>query len=599
MKKIILLVIIVFALNSLFAEEPHSMRYIATDGVFDGEWEHVFDTIELQRIDKLYFFTNFADINIEYDEEIGEVSEKQETRFFEKLPLGVAFKNPFMKKLRHAFYLGLRQNKIPEEGEYEEYVTTYEDITGDDIYDIKTITHKVEEDYAEDDSSIDFVWNNNLMLSKFVLGFKFASFSMKEELDNLQNNHLGEYDFGDYGLIYGFDYGDDQLDYYTEIYDIEEEDYYFRYGEKGDFQTIMKDSYNEIQFSLENPNCLLSKNSKIRVDLGMIMDSNVSYDTEDSYFGEYHEIVENAPIEYTGMISEDYVMNIEINKNSYYLSALFTKYLNSSFMGEKGFWEAHLRFDLDSGERIYEYKREDTSEEIEEHLNFSENTVAENFHNTTSTEENGDISGTSFTGHWLANLPLNDFANFGLGGYYYYSHLTGNYDYIVDTDGVTSYQIGSAIDTENEFTQTTTQYLSADKQTITEASTIRIPVAFEFKIPDNHTSINDGFGLRNFIFRLGSTFALRSTKVENTYDVIEKQPNFVITEYGDGTVTENHDAENELNSNKGIMKTIQSSKRFSGGIGYVHSENVNIDLGGYFDYDTEEYLIGISFTIKR
>ena len=40
-----------------------------------------------------------------------------------------------------------RNNETPEylgngnTGEYEEYVTTYEDVTGDDIYDIKTITH--------------------------------------------------------------------------------------------------------------------------------------------------------------------------------------------------------------------------------------------------------------------------------------------------------------------------------------------------------------------------------------------------------------------------------------------------------------------------
>jgi hypothetical protein len=118
-------------------------------------------------------------------------------------------------------------------------------------------------------------------------------------------------------------------------------------------------------------------------------------------------------------------------------------------------------------------------------------------------------------------------------------------------------------------------------------------------MPDSDLSLNDGFGLRNFVFRLGSTFILNSENIEDTYNVVENLPNYMITEYGDGSINEEHDSENTFTSEKTITKRTESAKRFSAGIGYKHSQNVSIDLGAYYDYDTEDYSFGIAFTLNK
>jgi len=386
---------------------------------------------------------------------------------------------------------------------------------------------------------------------------------------------------------------------YKEFYELEEEDYYFRYSEKGDFSTKIKDNQKRFQFSIEKNNNFLVNDSSLRFDLGMNMHQNLSRDTNDEYNGSYEEIILADTLMNTGNITETYTRKIERNETDLYFSTILKKDLENSFEGELGFWETGLKVGYISGDKEDSWQNHFISEEKIDSLNSLEYTFIEITDNLSYTEENGDIAGFHFGSHFLVNLPLNDYSIFGFGGYYNYSNTWGNYDYVSEILNIESYQIGSEIDTETEYNQTETEYLSADKQTIIKSSNFRIPIALELKIPENHTSQNDGFGLRNFVFRLGTTFFLNSTKTENTYDVIEKNPNLVITEYGDGTVTENHDAENELNSNKEIIKRIESKKRFSAGIGYKHSDNLSIDFGGYYNYDTENYFVGISFTVNR
>ena len=604
MKKTVTLLMLCFAISFIFADEPQSMRDVASNGIFSDAWEDMFDPIKLKGIDQFYFFTNFADFNLEYNDMYGDITENSETKFFEELPAGIAFTNPFLKNLKHSFFVRFRNNKTPEylgngdTGEFEEYVTTYEDVTGDDIYDIKTITHNKEIDYAENDKLFDFIWNNNIQLGNMNCGLKFSSFTSKEELDNSQS-YLGDYDFGNYGLINGFGWGDNQKEMYKEFYELEEESYNFRYSEKGDFSTKIENDQKKFQFSIEKENNLLINDSFLRFDIEMDMHQNLSRDTNDEYNATYEEIILADTLVNSGNISETFNRKIERKENDFHFSTTLKKYLESSFNGKKGFWKTGVNFGYIFGEKNDYWQNHLISEEKVDSLNSVEYTFIEATDNLSNSEENGDISGIHFGSHFLMNLPLNDYSIFGFGGYYNFSNTCGNYDYTSEILNVESYQIGSSIDTENEYTQTETEFLSADKQTIISASNFRIPIAIELKIPEDHTSQNDGFGIRNFVFRIGSTFVYHVTKTENTYDDIEKNPNLIMTEYGDGSISENHDAENELNSNKEIINRAESSKIFSTGIGYNHSDNLSIDLGGYYNYKTEHYLVGISFTISR
>lgn len=600
MKKIMILAITIFALISLFADEPQSMRYVASDGVFEGVWDRVYDPIYLKDFEKTYFFTNFADFSIKYSDVFGELNENDETRFFEEFPFGLVFTNPFMKNLKHAFFLSFRMNEIPgylsgwHKGELEIYETEYIDTTGDDVYDIKVMNYRNEIEEEENENMYNFVWNNNIQLDRLSLGIKFSSHQSQIKIDN-SHSYLGMNNFGNYGLLYGFDYGDYQVDYFTEVYNIDEDDFYFRYFEKGDFNTVISDEYNGLLLSCD----LGGNDTMLRFDLGADLHKNISRDTEDIYTGGYEEIILADTLVRTGDICETYERKVQANQTKLFTSALYRKNLESVFAGEFGFWETGVKLGYLTGDRENNIRNHFYSEEITDSLDSVEYTLIQKTDDLMEITETGDLSGLDLAMHFRMNLPLNDFALFGLGCYYTYSNTSGNYDYTNELLNVESYRIGSEFDSADEYIQTETEYLSADKQSIIDASLFRFPIALEFKIPDGHTSLNDGFGLRNFVFRLGTTFFLHSTKTENTYDVIEKNPNFVITEYGDGIITENHDSENSLGSEKETFKQVESKKRFSAGISYKHSDNVSIDLGGYYDYNTENYFAGISFTISR
>jgi len=597
MKKYILILIVCLLFVLAFAEEPSSMRSIATDNIFQGAWEDIFDPIDLSKIDDFYFFTNFADFSLKYNDEFGDISENSETRFLEQFPAGVAFTNPFVKDLKHSFFIRYQHNLSPDvlsngaQGDYEEYVTTYSDITGDDVFDIKRIRYEHEISNLEDNNVFDFITAHSMKVGSMCLGLKFSSFNSEEEIDRAQSN-LGSYSNG-----FLVDQGDIQTDYYEEEYELEAENYFSKETMKSDFSTKIGNKENRILLSLAKP---MFTDSSIRFNLGWNGHQDISRDTNDKVSASFENIVEeNVYVENTD-IEETYKQKIEIKDNDIYIGARYKNELESSFLGEKGYWETGFNVGMNSGEVEESWSRDYTYLAINDSIDVNSEYLtnhSENNHN--SMDESGDLTAVHFDAYCMMNLPLNEYCAFGFGGFLGIAEASKELDYKAEVNNVESFMIGSDIDTVDDYTQTETEMLTADKQSITKTTRFRVPIALEFKIPTSQTTSMDGFGLRNFVFRIGSTFMLTDTETENTYDVIEHKLNYVITEYGNGYNTEYHNGTTTLNSRKEIIKRIESRKKYSAGIGYKHSENVNIDLGGYYNYDSEDYFLGLSFTIKR
>ena len=599
MKRMIITITLLLMICSILAEEPESMRSIATDGVFDGSWEYVFDPIDLGKIDSLYIFTNLSDFNLKYNDMYDVVSENSETRFLEELPLGIAFSNPFINNLKHAFFIRFSDTLTPScyGTETEEYITEYADITGDGVYDTKTITYNRDGGNAEDNNLFDFIWNNHYQYNDIKLGFKISSFNSHEEIDNSQTS-LGIYSFDPLGYIYGASMGTSEFGTTREIYDAHTNELTYEIEESGDFLTTIEANQSKYQFSLELDNEMLVSNSKLRFDLGFNRYENLSRDTNDEYYTSYKEIVIPDTLINTGTVTDIYKKKISIEENNIYVSTLLKKEFSDTFESEAGFWELGLMAGYLSGEKENCTEYHQISESYENAIMLEDRAyyASDEF---LKYGEKGDFNGFNLAAHYRINLPLNQYAAFGLDGYYNYSRKDFTLDYESELLNVYSYQYGIAMDVIGDYVTTETEYLSADKETIQKNSCFRLPIALEFKMPDSDLSPNDGFGLRNFVFRLGSTFILSSENMENTYNVVEKLPNFVVTEYGDGAINEEHDSENTFTSEKTITKRTESAKRFSAGIGYKHSQNVSIDLGAYYDYDTEDYSFGIAFTLNK
>ena len=608
MKKILTIILVSFALSvftmSLFAEDPQSMRAVATDNVFSGTWEDVYDPIDLGDINKFFFFTNLSDFNGEYNSLGDDLTPISRVKFLEKLPLGVAFENPFKENLKHAFFVRFHKNLSPSYsgqgyyGENEEFETEYMDVTGDDIYDIKVITHNENDNYYGDESSFDFIWNNNYTYGDYTMGLKLSSTSANSEIDD-SSSQMGSYEFSNYDFQNGFYWGENSQGTTMEFYELDSEEYYLKLREDGDFSTTIKDNQKKVQFSMERENDFLVANTLLRYDLGLNTRRNASRDTDDDYYASYEEISLEDSISSTGVYEQNYTRRIKLNTNDLYLALQLKKDLPKAYEGRKFFWETGVTAGYIFGDRENYSSR--TTEIEKEYINApSSGIYVSDFSSFEDiVDESGDISGAHFDTHFLVNLPLNDYAAFGFGSYFNYSSTTGNYDYESEIMNLSVYQQGEEVDDMYDYTRTQQEHAKADKQSITNNSEFRVPIALEFRIPEAHTSNNDGFGLRNFVFRVGSTFQMTRHYIEDTYNSVERVPSQIITEYGDGSLSEAHDDSILLESSKNIRETIESTKRFSGGIGYQHSENVSIDLGGFYNYDTDHYYVGLSFTINK
>ena len=598
MRKYFLLFIVLSLALCLSAQQPKSMRNIATDGIFTADWDYIFNPIYLGLSDSVYFFTNMSDFSYKYNDMLDDVNESSETSFLEELPLGIAFNNPFLKNMRHAFYVRFMNNLTPdpEIAETESYTTYYEDSDGDDLYDHKTITYDYKIDNEEDKQHLDFIWNNHYKFDNWNLGFKFSSFYICENFDDA-SIEMGSNDFDPLNYLEGVNNGDNNLDYYKEFYDLEENELYYHITETGDFNTEISDNQKKLLLSVDFENDFLIRDSRLCFNLGYDYHKDLSKEVNDNYSASYSYIYADSLAD-TGSINDSNNIEQVVNQNHVYLSSRLKKGLETSYGKYTGFYEFVLSGGMISGDSEKSSNRTISSEKVQNDT-IPENVVTDEYYDNSFTNEEGEHTGFDLKSHFRMNLPLNNYAIFGLACYYSYTYLNYQLDYTDQYENISTTTIGPAFDDEFDVTCSSTEFLTAEKESIKQNSCLRIPIALEFKIDDDHLSKFDVFSLRNFVYRIGTTFIYNTQNIENTYNNVEHHPNFSITEYGDGTVYEGHDAENTLNSEKTITKSSESLKRFSAGIGYKHSDNVRIDLASYYDCNTEEFYFGLSFTIKK
>lgn len=581
----------------IYAQQPESMRNVASDGVFYDDWDNIFDPIDLGKTDSLYFFTNFSDFSYHWNYMSDFVSDDSEEKFRKELPFGIAFDNPFSKRIRHALFIRFKNNLIPDgyDSESEKYTTSYVDLDGDQFLDIKTIAHEYNTDFREDSNRLDLIWNNNIQFNIWNVGFKYSSFWNKMNLDDALMDY-GEYDFDPLGYIHGINVGNNSFEYEKDYYYYEENDLYYSIYEKGDFETVYEDKHDEFVISAERDNDYLISNSKLRFDLGFENFTDLNQNQKGEYCSEYYYYLSEGHV-MTGNLNETCDNNIEVNQTRLFGGIQLEKELEKNIT-DTGFYEYSLNFGLISGDKESYYERNYFIEKVCSDTN----TV----NNSTVTEEidecemaQGDHTGFDVKTHFRVNLPLNEYALFGIGCFYKYSYINHQLEFDNDYEQIESELYGEEFDDELDFVSTFTKQYSGDLETIDQGSELRLPMVLEFKIDKDHLSSNDGFSLRNFVYRIGTTFIFYTDKVEDTYTVEDYEPWMRFTEYGDGSLYVCHDDVYSINSNKQIDEKRESLKQFSAGLGYVHSKNVKIDLAANYNTDTENYTLGLSFTIRK
>jgi len=604
--KYIYIAVILTIIALAYAADPISMRNAATGSVFEGEWEKVYDPIELKFMSGTYFFTSLSDFNFEYYKIYDDYVMSSEKRMLEEFPFGIAFSNPFVKNLKHALLFRTRTAKVPElfdyddyeyidGGEIESYETTYYDENNDGIYDYKTIRYEESTRYNCDDKFNELIINNSFLLDEISLGLLFQYFTNKSSDDDTYMDY-GQYDFGNF--LQGM--SGSSKHYWIEYYETDDDEYMYKISEDGDFNYTYESNQLKFAAAAMKPFDINGSDYEIRLDLGLDCYLDTKSSRDDKYYGEFEEVVIRDTLVESGFYKETYKNITETNENDLFIM-LQTKrvFLKAEERTLDGFWSTGIGFGFISGDYQYENHHIIDNEQMTNNFSNDESDAIETYKENDCLEESGDYSGAHLDLFAKINLPLNEYADFGFAGYYKYLEKNRNTDYTRDFTSEEMYQSGEEFDSATEAIIKETSHITADKEFLSCTTTFKVPVGLEFRLPQKDISLNDGFGLRNFIFRIGSVYTYRKYTTEATYDNNETYPLTTITEYGNGEISESHDEQNSLYSEKKKSTTITSRNVYTGGIGYKHSENVSIDLGGYIDENTKDYFVGLSFTIKK
>jgi len=622
--KILFTAILLLGLSMIaIAQEPISIRSQSLGNVIEDDWDLIYDPIELRYVNGTYFFTNLADFNemdgmndnsislrVSSKMDIPNNSSGYPNDFSKELPIGLAFKNPIFGFLKHAFLLRLKNSKVAEnanggDGEYEYNSSNYYDGDNDGLYDTKILSSGKYINYDIDRRTA-LVLNNNLKMGPMTFGWKLVSDHQFSEDDEAQTG-MGVSGFGDllhgasgvywiwdslYGqiLVGGYDYGFDES---TSHYLMEDDYSDYTSSENGSFLTTEEDSYVKSHMAL-----MMDLGLELRADLinQTLLDGRI--ETNDYYSGDYTKYFDAEDMQNfeTGTITETYKRLIggdgAVHKLGGSVKGVFDK---RDERKNDGFWQ----FGAMLGTSLGNYESSSNNQ-----LDWTKNRVYGDTTNSDLLEtyaeyylvsDVGDYDGSSMDIFGRLNVPIGEFINLGIGGFYNYNKTTRNTGYISETTTATEYIYNGSFNDSQDYTITANSKLVADRTYETQYAAYRIPVGLEFRMPKDDLTENDPFSLRNFSFRIGTTFISSHTSINDKHQITDSHPQITTTVYGDGNVNIDIN-ENYYKSTSIRTENIIGEKQFSAGIGYRHSENLQIDLGGYGGEDV--FFVGISFTVK-
>jgi hypothetical protein len=600
MYKYIITLILLLVLSIAWAQSPVSLRHYTLGTVMDGEWEHIYDPIELNFYSQDYFFTNLSDyiqyINI-YN---GEVQFVDESRFLSEYPFGATFQNPFDKAIRHALLIRFKDSKLPAlgngYGESENVYTEYYDLNGDYIYDLKQYTILKQTDYTDMADKFYLLLNTSVPLGNNVFGVRL---SYDQNCQKWDEAVMGISPSGFSSYLDGFLAGDNGEYRYFNSINLETEIMNIEYSEKGEFETTTSNHSLDCLVSYMQPSSLMGGNSELRYDLNLSFDSDNKSKTNDTYVGEYYRVFdENTHGE--GVFNQTYDRLWSMPRNEIFGGIKLRRNIDDA---KPRYKQSFAEIGIGLGGFGGSYEDSYTEKLWSESVYVDTTSVDTQELEITDLMEKLDNSGSYMGLHGNLNarsgIFFSEYVCFGYGvtlDVQTYQRKSDNaYEYNYENYN----QTGTAFD-EIDDVMVTTRSAYTYKQELAQTTLLTtLPVGLEFSLPKTSLTDHDNFSLRNFTFRVGTVFThnIEYRDYRNKLDEVEL--NNTITEYGDGLITETHSDQYNFVNNHNKSNSSNGFKRFTAGLGYEHSDYLNIDIGGHVDSDGENYFIGAMFTVKR
>lgn len=562
-----ILLLVIAISSSLYAQvpysnenEPVSFRSLSTGGIINDDLDLVYDPIELRFVDSLRLYTNLSNLT-NYEERV--FDRYGDNEFL----LGASRQNPWWDKHWMSAIVQFDKSKdiaenysentnlqdlIPPYGGAYTYRHTWSDKTS----------------YANRPDFYSFQLNNTLLLQDLTLGLKLSLGNDGGE--RLQSSH----GFFPGGPFSGFDYGHPTFDHLEEYFYLDSNYAYQKWGEHGKFNS----KYDDPVFNANGSVMMPQWGYELRGDImfesyDYTSKTNDMYDANWDYFRRY--ITNYSEMQ---TIQDGYLNNYEQNGSRFGFGVAARKTFDKQAERKNDGYVS-----LGVGVMFGSFDYMDNSDySTVYHQKYYDGTTGgydyDDLRTTTSSNnDKGDGTDNAFMINTKFNIPLTDGVQFGIGGSYSYysSDRTTKYNY--NYSYVRKFEEMDNVSDINDFTRTETRGYSADRETKYTYGVFRIPVGIEYKFTEN----------KRWALRVGTIFNYYNYTSDQKGTITESKPYTTKIERLDGTSTTTI-SDDSYESQTYHSESAQSYKNMYYGLGYNATDNLQIDIMGFFDLDSTE-----------
>jgi hypothetical protein len=592
---LVFLFFLVLAIN-LSAQEPQSFRSKALGGIINDDLDLVYDPINLRFVDTLHLYTNLSNLTSGYEKVFHNyvLSDNE-------LLLGASRQNPFYKGHWISALFKFKKTKAPQQvsvsrdltgdpdvyadGDLETEFTEYYDalFPFNGLYDLKRIISQ-KESYNVLESGHSFILNNSFLISDFTIGLQLVMGTSSKEWNN-SSSDLGHRSFP----FIGMNYYDPSFTRTVEEFYLDSNYTYAKWSENGEFNTTFESPIFRTILSAMKP----FKDYELRGDI-LYYPIDIKNTTTDSYNASsqyFQPSITNYSKQYSETDRSDYKYNREGSGFGFGVSArrTFNKQL---YRKNDGFVSlgAEIRFESfdHSSQRSetfnsYENINDDSLFETD-----FEETINEKYETT----ENGPGSANIYFLNAKFNIPLVHGVHFGIGASYLMNFTEINTDF---SESLNNSDLYARLDTFQTLNYSETQTFSqnADKKKEIDYSLLTIPVGIEYCFTED----------LDWAIRFGAVFQYITNSYKEAIEIKDSKPFTTRRIEGDGTDITYYDPNRYLSTSRN-SSSAESLTYFTYGLGWTPTQNLQVDLLGFFDVQNNvtllEYFknLRLSFVMK-
>jgi hypothetical protein len=590
MKTILLFILISASIHLILpAQEPVSFRSQALGGIISDDLDLIYDPIELRFVDSVRLYTNLSNLTSGQEQLMNNYSNNE-------FLFGISIGNPFIKSLWSSALFRYKKDHtsepvmidrdldglidLEERGEYHDIYSALLDTDFNGLYDFRREINQKKNNFNLERSH-SLILNNSLLMNETTIGLQLAIGGGRNE-HTIASSIIGS---GTGGLT-RTQTGNPSFELTYDTYLLNEDLRNFNRKESGDYLNWDESSFASVRLSGMQPITLGAlANVELRGDLSFLHESRKT-NFNDHYAGILQNFLPDT-VEYLDMYAEwekaDHIN--EWSGNLWGIGAGLKKVFDQAYKRKNdGFWAVYVG--LNFGSYDYAMSNKNTFRSLDSYYDgidtLQQDQNLENM-NVRYTEDNGSESRMDLFSSFRINIPLKERVYFGTGLSVNCSKSERNTDWVETIINSEDFDI---LDTLNalDYTRIATGNSLSDRTYETSLYTVRVPVGIEYKFTEN----------KKWSLRFGSIFEYWKLIVNDKLQIKKSEPLTEMTEYGSGTVTITIE-DNIFSSSSSHTKDSRSTTTFLYGLGYQPTDNLQIDLLGFFGHLADNQIIDANF----